>query len=113
MTPATAGRSKIARVAPPSFPETGRPEALAPGKSLSLHPNASWAACPDRALPRHALLRAAAARCRRGERAEAAGDGRAGGERWQRRGENSVWISYPFCWTMALIRRDNVVVALL
>jgi hypothetical protein len=50
---------------PPQRLQTGGPEALDPGKPLTRYGNPSDTACPDRALPRSALLRAAAACCRR------------------------------------------------
>jgi hypothetical protein len=45
--------------------QTGSPEALDPGKPLTLYGNPSSTACPGGAPPRHALLRAAAAGGRR------------------------------------------------
>jgi hypothetical protein len=69
------------------FP-TGRPEVFDPGEPFSPQPHPSCSACPDRALPRHALLHAAAAARRGGlgtppaPRATMAADG---GERRERR----------------------------
>src|SRR5262245_36552509 len=48
----------VTRISPQRL-QTGGPEAHAPGKPLTLSRTPSSAACPDRAKPRHALLRAA------------------------------------------------------
>src|SRR5262245_35647941 len=73
--------------------QTGGPEALDPGKPLTLYGTPSSTACPDRALPRYTLLRAAAACCRRVRAATTGGDGR-----WQRQGEKVALyvVSSPF-----------------
>ena len=80
------------QLVPQLFP-TGRPEALAPGEPFSPQPHPSCSACPDRALPRHAVLRAAAAARRGGlgtPPAPRATMAAGGGERRERRGENAV-----------------------
>jgi hypothetical protein len=71
----------------------GRPEALDPEEPFSPQPHPSGSACPDRALPRYALLRAAAAgrRCVLGTPpAPWATMAAGGGGRRERRGENAV-----------------------
>jgi hypothetical protein len=81
---------------PPSFPEPAvrRPWREETPEGL---PYPTCAACPDRALPRYALLRAAVAgHCWRwGRRWRTVLAAAAGGGRPRGRGENAVSFSYP------------------
>ena len=96
------GNGSIYDPVSPQLLPTGRPEALAAGNPcvLSLPPHeASCAACPGRAFPCHAWLRAAVAG-RRGVLGEPlalrARSGSGGDGRWPRRGENGVSFTYTF-----------------